>query len=171
MLAEIIQNNAMLCQFESNFNVVLNRDGAVMQIVNGVKCLNIPVLQWVVPTVATNKRMFNAFMVLEDTMPVKNVVGVVLVNSSTTFTGFEVWDMSSTVLQTSIDVFGSDPTCDPVPPQGIFDWFSKGTVNVKSATKNVGAGTITVKADNDIRLFGFIDIITSKDVEFDVPDL
>lgn len=146
MLPGIISLNDKICDLEKEFGVTFSRNFGKEVISGTLSTIALLAYEWVVPFVSTNKRIVGCVGVRDTTTSQGAMFAIVLVNSGSTFTGFEIWDINSTVLQTSTSVFGSNPT-------------NTGVTNALSFIDTTYHDVTTTKlADGYVRLQATVDV-------------
>lgn len=164
MLPGIITLNDKICDLEKEFGVTFTRNLGKEVIDGTISSIALLAYEWVVPNVSSNKRIVGCVGVHDSSTGQGAMFAVVLVNSGSAFTGFEIWDISSTVLQTSTTVFGSNPTnTGNTSALGVID----ATYHDVTTTKLAG-GFVRLEATLDVSFFwGLFDIdLMAIDITF-----
>lgn len=112
MLPEIIQINGNICEFESRYGVTFSRGTAAIEESNGLKGLHLLVYEWVKQFAMPNKRIISLVAIVDPNSQNCAVATVVLVDNGANFTGYEIWDINSNVLDSG-PIFSSPPTPGP----------------------------------------------------------
>lgn len=155
MLPEIATMNGNICNFERTFGVTFARGSAGVNWDQNLECLHFIAYEWTRPNVATNKRILSLIAGIDPSNNQGGFATIVLVNSGSTFTGYEIWDINSNVLATgNVSTSGPNYAGDSSPQ--ILDSLV-GTAHNVSVSLNTTNKTIRIQATLDVD-FGFFSI-------------
>jgi len=165
MIPEIATINSHICDFEKQFNVTFSRENASICSYNGKIILHLYAYEWTNFTVDTDKRIVSLIAVIDPVALICGIAIVVLVNSGSAFTGYEIWDINSGVIDSG-DVstggikYGGGPQNCNDPDTQLLGGFLKTTLHDVTITINIPSPhPIHVHGTLDVSIFwGLIDI-------------
>jgi|GEM_PF-2777602 len=148
MIQEISMINGNICNFEKEFGITFSRSSAAKATDNNMVCIHLLPYERINPNVASNKRIMG-FLAILDTSENKCGLGVIVyVNSLSTFTGIEIWDINSNDVLNSCSVSSGPPKYDDASAQAL-----KLEVN-----PTIHSVVITVNPGGSYRVEGTLDI-------------
>jgi hypothetical protein len=167
MLPEIAQMNGNICDFEKQFGVTFERRSATLAVSGELKSIVLQAIEWTKPEAETNKRIIGLVAGIDPSSSKCGIGAIFIVNSGSTITGFEIWDINSNVLDSG-DI-SDDPIRyggGPVGAEGIVDT----TYHDVTVTKNQVNNTIRVQGTQDISvLWGLVDFdVCTFDITIDL---
>lgn len=156
MLPEIALFNGNICDIEKQFGITFSWQSAAIAIDGTNKCLHIVPNEWTKTVVAPNKRIIGLIAGLIPSLNECGLAVIVYENSGTAYTGFEIWDIDSNVLQSGSIPSGT-PDYDNGPKPDIF----KSTVHDVTVSKDTVTGNIRITGTSDVSLlWGLIEFDT-----------